>query len=239
MFALPQRRRIYLMRHGAVSYFESGRPVPPEGVRLTEEGRSQADAAANALADVPFDAAISSGLPRTDETATIVLGRRKLLVETNPAFQEIRGGQIMGLPPEQLYTTFVGAFTRRLQPDDQFLLGETFGAFRGRVVPALHALLEDRSWTTLLLVAHGATNRVILAELLQGGLENLGHIEQDTACINLIDIDEQGYGIVRLLNYTPYNPLKIGLSLTTMEQYFLDAQERGLSLERRSEGQGQ
>jgi len=27
---------------------------------------------------------------------------------------------------------------------------------------------------------------------------------------------------VRLVNYTPYNPLKIGLALTTMERYFLD-----------------
>ena len=29
-----------------------------------------------------------------------------------------------------------------------------------------------------------------------------------------------GYGLVRLLNHTPYNPIKTGLVLTTMEQYF-------------------
>ena len=46
---LPTRRRVYLMRHGDVSYFPEGRPVPPEGVSLNEEGRAQAQEAALAL----------------------------------------------------------------------------------------------------------------------------------------------------------------------------------------------
>ena len=45
--ALPAvRRRLYLMRHGAVSYFTAdGAPVDPDAVPLTEEGRAQAEAA--------------------------------------------------------------------------------------------------------------------------------------------------------------------------------------------------
>ena len=35
------RRRLYLMRHGAVSYFDGGKPVRPDEVRLTEEGVAQ------------------------------------------------------------------------------------------------------------------------------------------------------------------------------------------------------
>ena len=46
--------------------------------------------------------------------------------------------------------------------------------------------------------------------------------EQDAGCINMIDVDEQGFTIVRLLNYTPYNAAKQGLELTTMERYFLE-----------------
>jgi phosphoserine phosphatase len=66
------RRRIYLMRHGAVSYFENGRPVPPHTVSLTEEGRAQAQAAAHVLAGVTLDRVVTSGLTRTVETARIV-----------------------------------------------------------------------------------------------------------------------------------------------------------------------
>jgi probable phosphoglycerate mutase len=222
MQTFPTRRRLYLLRHGEVSYFARGRPVPPEGVHLNEHGRAQALAAAQALADAPFDRVVTSGLPRTDETAAIVLGQRALPVETLPALREIRGGRLADIPPSELRSTFVGALTRRLTADDTFLMGETYGDFRDRVLPAFRALAADTSWSALLLVAHGAVNRVILADVLGLDLHGLGHVEQDAGCINLVDFDEHGYGIIRLVNYTPYNPLKAGMALTTMERYFLE-----------------
>ena len=222
MQPFPNRRRLYLMRHGEVNYFEQGRPAPPEGVHLNEQGRAQAATAALALADVSFDRAVTSGLPRTLETAAMVLGERALPVEIVPDLREIRGGRLADIPPHELRRTFVDAMTRRLSAADTFLLGESFGDFRDRVLPAFHALIADTSWSALLLVAHGAVNRVILADVLGLDLHGIGHLEQDAGCINLLDFDEQGYGIVRLVNYTPYNPLKDGLALTTMERYFLD-----------------
>ncbi|MEO0700401.1 MAG: histidine phosphatase family protein, partial [Pseudomonadota bacterium] len=51
------RRRLYLMRHGHVNYFdvavEDFRQVP-----LTEEGQGQARSAGHALASIGFDAAL-------------------------------------------------------------------------------------------------------------------------------------------------------------------------------------
>jgi broad specificity phosphatase PhoE len=52
MQPFPRRRRIYLMRHGDVSYFPNGRPVPPESVTLNDEGHAQAD--------IAFDRMVSS-----------------------------------------------------------------------------------------------------------------------------------------------------------------------------------
>lgn len=222
MHDFPTRRRLYLMRHGEVNYFEQGRPAPPECVHLNEQGRAQAAAAAHALADVSFDRAVTSGLPRTLETAAIVLGARALPVEIVPELREIRGGRLADIPAHELRRTFVDAMTRRLSAADTFLLGESFGDFRDRVLPAFHVLIADPSWSAMLLVAHGGVNRVILADVLGLDLHGIGHIEQDASCINLLDFDEPGYGIARLINYTPYNPLKDGLALTTMERYFLD-----------------
>jgi probable phosphoglycerate mutase len=222
MQPLPQRRRVYLLRHGDVSYFDAGRPVLPEGVPLNETGRAQAQATAWALAQIAFDRVISSGLPRTDETAAIVVGARELPIEIEPALREIRSGRLADIPPESLRSTFTQAMARPLVPDDQFLMGETFGALQARVLPALRALSADRSWQRLLIVAHGAVNRVILADVLGVGLESFGHIEQDPACLNIFDLDEHGYGILRLLNYTAYNTVKVGIELTTMERYFLE-----------------
>jgi probable phosphoglycerate mutase len=205
-----------------VSYFPEGRPVPPEGVPLNDEGRAQAQAAARALAEVPFDRAISSGLPRTDETAAIVLGERALAVEVQPALREIRPGRLADIPTDDLYHTFTQALTRPLTTEDRFMMGESFGDLQARVLPAYQALAADRSWQRLLIVAHGAVNRVILGDVLGVGLESFGHLEQDPACINIFDLDERGYGIIRLLNYTPYSEVKAGIELTSMERYFLE-----------------
>jgi len=222
MQPFPTRRRLYLLRHGEVSYVDQGRFVPPEGVALNQHGRAQAAEAARALAGVPFDRVVTSGLLRTVETARIVLGDRTLPIDSVPELHEIRGGRFSHLPPDDLRHTFVEAITRPLQPHDTFLLGETFGDFRERVLPAFHTLLADRSWRTMLAVLHGAVNRVILADVLGVDLHGLGHFEQDAGCINVIDFNDAGYGIIRLCNYTPYNPLKAGLELTTMERYFLE-----------------
>jgi len=62
------------MRHAQVRYFEG---LDPEEVVLTEEGRRQAAAAAEALAGVTFDRVVTSGLARTLETAAIVAPGRE------------------------------------------------------------------------------------------------------------------------------------------------------------------
>src|ERR1043165_1832139 len=90
----PQRRRVYLMRHGAVTYFDgtTGRPVLPEQVRLNDDGIAQAQAAGEAFraAGVRFDRVIVSGLPRTVETADLVLrhaGQGELSPQVWPEWQ--------------------------------------------------------------------------------------------------------------------------------------------------------
>ena len=65
------------MRHGEVDYFdEHGRPQRPEAVPLNGPGREQARAAGLALAEVAIDRAITSGLPRSEQTANLVLAGR-------------------------------------------------------------------------------------------------------------------------------------------------------------------
>lgn len=225
MEQFPKRRRIVLMRHGEVNYFVDGRPVPPPEAQLNEEGRVQAATAARMLTNIPFDRAVATGLSRTMETAQIVLASRELPVEVVPELQEIRGSRMIDLPRDELRNVFLNSMTHHLAEDSQFLMGDRFGDFRDRVVPAFRTLVEDQGWQNLLIVAHGAVNRAILADVLHAPIEAMGHIEQDAGCVNMIDIDERGYGIIRLLNYTPYNDSKWGMDLTTMERYFLEFPE--------------
>jgi broad specificity phosphatase PhoE len=216
------RRRIYLLRHGDVNYFdEHGRPFQPATVPLNLDGRLQAEAAGRVLAEVPLDRVVASDLVRSAETAHLVIAGRPLRVELCAAFREIQPGRLADIPAEGVERAFLQAFSGGLDRDTRFLGGETFGSLLDRVQSALRALLDDRGWHQLLLVAHGGVNRTILSHALGLDLHGFGILEQDPGCINILDVDSAGRWLIRLVNYTPYNAAKKGMELTTMEQLFL------------------
>ena len=93
------------MRHAQVRYFQG---VHPREVQLTEIGRAQAEAAAAALIGVQFDRVITSGLPRTLETARIVAPG--LDPESRYALREIESGDIRDVAPDEVQTMMTAAF---------------------------------------------------------------------------------------------------------------------------------
>jgi broad specificity phosphatase PhoE len=97
---LSTRRRIYLLRHAEVAYFdEDGQPVAPDKVPLTPAGRHQAEQAGTALAGVRFDRVLTSGLPRTVETAHLVLTAASAMGEPTPRPPRTRSRPDPGPPP--------------------------------------------------------------------------------------------------------------------------------------------
>jgi broad specificity phosphatase PhoE len=214
------RRRLYLMRHGAVAYFDAnGRPVAPDEVPLTSEGRQQAEAARELLADVHLDRVIASGLPRTTETASLVAPGRE--IERWPDLREITGEKLSSIPAAELEEAFVHAFRGVVPNDKRFLGGETIGALFDRVVSALERLVADETWDTALVVAHGAVNRAILSYVLTGERTFLGRFEQAPGCLNVLDVgDEASEWIVRAVNVAPVDLVHLSTRQTTMEQYW-------------------
>jgi broad specificity phosphatase PhoE len=213
----PPRRRLYLMRHAQVRYFEG---VHPEKVVLTEEGRGQAEAAAAALAGVRIDRLVTSGLARTEETARIVAPA--LEPEARRELREIESGDLRGVAPEIVQEMMTTAFRGVVPPETRFLGGETIGALLERVLPAVDALLPDEDWDVLLLVLHGAVNRAILSRAITGEPTFLGGFEQSPGCINVLDVDANGGWIVRAVNETPYDPAQVRAPRTTTMEHLWD-----------------
>lgn len=227
MFEMPKRRRIYLMRHGEAAYVAEDGTVTddPRNVPLTPNGRIQARKQAAVLASVPFDRAICSGLPRTRETATLVLaGRDSPLLEEAPELEEIRGGgkdQPVADPAawlKHVANPWAGAD----HPEATFMGGERFVDFAGRVTPAFDAIVADQRWQTLLLVLHGAVNRMIFNHVLGLTWQGRVSIEQDNCCINVLDVDTDQAGdvsrfLIRAVNLTGYDLNKSDVFLTSME----------------------
>jgi probable phosphoglycerate mutase len=218
----PARRRIYLMRHAQVRYFEG---VHPHEVLLTERGREQAAAARDALRDIQFDRVVTSGLPRTRETAEVVAPYAE--VEGKHALREIESGELRGLDESAVQEMMTGAFAHNVTLDSRFLGGETYRELSARVVPEVEALLDDQAWDIALLVLHGAVNRAILGWALDGEPSFLAGVEQAPACINVLDVDEGRRFVVRAINHTPYDPVHAAAAReTTMEQLWREYLER-------------
>ena len=221
-----KRRRIFLMRHGSVTYFDAaGNPVLPESVPLNAAGREQATAAGRVFAEsgIRFDRVIVSGLPRTVETASLVLAETKQQLELQqiPELVEIRGGKLAAIPDAELREAFIGAFEGVAPEEKRFLAGESIGELMDRVHPAIDALRADPDWDTVLLVLHGGVNRAILSYALTGQRLFLGNLAQTAGCINALDVGDAHHDwVVRFMNYSPPSALQAESRGTTMEALF-------------------
>ena len=221
-----KRRRIFLMRHGSVTYFDAaGNPVLPESVPLNATGREQATAAGRVFSEssIRFDRVIVSGLPRTVETASLVLAETKqqLDLQQIPELVEIRGGKLAAIPDAELREAFIGAFEGVAPEEKRFLAGESIGELMDRVHPAIDALRADADWDTLLLVLHGGVNRAILSYALTGQRLFLGNLAQTAGCINALDVGDAHHDwVVRFMNYSPPSALQAESRGTTMEALF-------------------
>jgi broad specificity phosphatase PhoE len=225
------------MRHGHVDYFskEVQRTRAFRDVPLTPLGREQADAAGIALAHVPLDRAVCSGYPRARETAEHVLAHQKHApkLETEPDFAEIAGGSAGEVKSrDEIAAKLAFSFDAAHEPGaTQLEDGEAFAAVLERGSRGIKKVLSEPGWSQLLIVAHEGINRVMLSWMSGGGLRAASAFEQDTACINVIDFDmvpaadgsltpEIARIMLKSVNLTPYNYVKHGMNLTSLESIF-------------------
>lgn len=159
--------KIYLFRHGETDWNKMKRLQGQSDVPLNEFGRELAVKTAEALRDVPFDAAFSSPLCRAAETARIILRDRGVPLVTDDRLKEINFGRWEGQAfadakrdeghpmynffrrPER-YIPSPGAETFR----EVTARGSSF--IKERILP-----LEGKCGNVL-IVAHGAFNRALV-----------------------------------------------------------------------------
>lgn len=230
------RRRIYLMRHGHVDYFA---PKVVESratheVYLTGRGRVEASAAGRAFAEVPLDRVVCSGMPRARETAEIVLSHLAAPpeLEADSGLAEIRGGWPSVTTREELIATMSFHVARAAETGATMLEGgEAFAAAQDRSVAVIRRLLSEPGWKRCLVVAHEIINRLVLSWAAGAGLSAAAAFEQDTGSINTIDFDmvpaenggpgpEIARVLIKAVNLTPYDYLKHGMNLSSLEAIF-------------------
>jgi len=212
----PLCRRIYVIRHGETLYGGQSEGALP-GADLTEEGYRQIEALAELLADVEIDSIYASPLGRAQATARTIASRNRAEMTTVEELREIVPGNVIGKEIAEIFAAVHGFFASPdTHWDTPYLGGETYRALRARVWPFFESLRRRKDWRRVAVVAHGGVNNAVIGHVLGVEGPRLANVEQDFGCLNIVDfLGEQP--VLRLLNFTAYDPVKSRLEIPSME----------------------
>lgn len=192
------RTRVYLVRHGELITSDEWRYVGQRDVALNDCGREQIRRLALRLQAEPVQAVFCSDLSRTRESAALLAAPFNVQPVADAAFREIDLGVWEGLTLEEIIERYGAQYRERCAAVGGYRVagGESFCDVRDRAVPCLERCVARCRGQTVIIVAHGGTNRVLLAHCLGMPLDNLVRIEQQYACVNIIDFYDGGPVVV-------------------------------------------
>ncbi|GLD93656.1 hypothetical protein PINS_up002261 [Pythium insidiosum] len=186
--------RLYLCRHGQTEYNRlckyQGRGVDTV---LNGMGLLQATCLAHAMRHVPLRAIYSSSLRRAFETATLVSKfHPKIELQPFSELEEMSFGVMEG-QDHALFEDLVDSVHAQWERGDfgvRFPSGECPLDVVARGVSRINELMETtQGQDHVLIVAHGRFNKVVLAQMLDGHLNNMHELHQDNTCVNVVDYD--------------------------------------------------
>jgi probable phosphoglycerate mutase len=199
--ALPTPRegnrglRLLLVRHGEtewnrVARFQGGIDVP-----LNENGRKQAQQAAEFLKDVPIDFAVSSPMLRPKETAELILKNHpNIKLELQEKLKEINHGLWEGKLESEIKQEYADLLHQwQTAPETvQMPEGENLQQVWDRAIACWNAIIaaagvSDTELKTGLVVAHDAINKVILCHVLGLSPASIWSIKQGNGAVTVID----------------------------------------------------
>lgn len=211
LFQRNNAAELFLIRHADAIPEED--EIIPSGIYddlpLSRAGRKQAQALAERLSGLSFDAIYSSPLRRCLETAAPLaerLGMTPIIVE---GLKEIKLGNIRPLPDDG---KDLAALTKALQDrqiDIVRVAGETGHwdgipdseqsiAFRSRVVETLDEIVSKHIGQRILAFAHGGVINAYIAEVL--GLEKDFFFPAANTSISIVRVASKKHRVLYVLN---------------------------------------
>jgi broad specificity phosphatase PhoE len=195
--------RVFLVRHGATTLTADDRFAGSSDVPLGPDGQVQVERLADRLAAAPLAALYSSPLQRSVTTATVVGSPHGLTPVLAAGLREIDHGRWEGLRRDEV---------QRMYPDEYAAWehdpvhvapqgGETGKHVLARALPVMNDIVRRHAGQSVLVVAHKATNRLLIAHWLGFDVRTYrDRIEQLPACLNLLDFKSPDQARLVLLN---------------------------------------
>ena len=204
--------RLLLIRHGETEWNRQTKFQGQIDVPLNDNGRSQSRKAAEFLKDIKLDFAFSSPMLRPKETAEIILQPHPPIeLQLLDGFREIGHGLWEGKLETEIEQTYPGELERwRTVPQEvQMPEGENLQQVRDRSIESWQQIVTSALQNpaqTGLVVAHDATNKVLLCHVL--GLDNkyFWNFRQGNGAVSVIDYPQglDGLPVLQAMNITTH-----------------------------------
>jgi phosphoserine phosphatase len=206
-----QGPRFLLVRHGETDWNRAGKFQGQIDVPLNDNGRNQASLAAEFLKTIQIDFAFTSPMSRPKETAQIILkDRSELTLNEDADLREIGHGLWEGKFEAEIKAEYPGELERwQSHPESvQMPEGENLQDVWTRATVAWQKIIAQvgNQTQTGIVVAHDATNKVLLCNLLGLGLADIWKIKQGNGAVTVIDYPDgiEGQPVIQALNLTSH-----------------------------------
>ncbi len=178
--------QIILVRHGQTPWnkdkiFRGSKDIP-----LNDQGREEARQAGEALKQEKIDAIYTSPLSRSRDTALAIAQHHGLPVQDHPGLSDLCYGEWEGLPLAEVKVKYADLYRQwETAPHMvRFPGGETLAELRGRALAAVQGIVACHPGQTVVLSAHRAVNKVLIAAFIGLDDSHFWRIGQDTTAIN-------------------------------------------------------
>ncbi len=157
---------ICFVRHGRTPTTGKVLPGRARGLHLSEEGQSDARAAAERLVDVAPAMVYASPLERTRETANIIARRLACGVELERGLLECDFGQWTGKELSELAKLPEWSMVQHHPSGFRFPDGESFAELRARVAGTVERLVERHPGQVIVAVSHADPIKIAIGDAL-------------------------------------------------------------------------
>jgi probable phosphomutase (TIGR03848 family) len=178
---------LLLVRHGLTPTTGKVLPGRAPGLHLSDDGRKQADAAAQRIARVPKIAAIySSPLERARETAAPLARARRMPIRIERGLLECDFGGWTGRKLDELRKKPEWDVVQRHPSAFRFPDGESFTEMQTRITGALARLVAQHPGRVVVAVSHADPIKAAVAHALGMPLDLFQRVVIGTASITAI-----------------------------------------------------
>ncbi|NDJ59743.1 MAG: MSMEG_4193 family putative phosphomutase [Chloroflexi bacterium] len=180
--------QILLIRHAVNDFVKTGKLAgwTPE-VHLNDEGKAQAEALGQRLADAPIKHIYASPLERTMETAEAIRQHHAHLhIQSHEGIGEVRYGDWEGKSIASLQRRKMWQVVQEYPSRAYFPNGETMRGVQTRAVNAIESIASTHPRVMVVIVSHADLIKMVLAHYLGMHLDNFQRLVVSPASISML-----------------------------------------------------